>query len=1035
MMLLTLLATVSLQGDTAQPVVVDSFERTEAWTAHPADGVELSLHGDSGRTGQAMRLDFSFRAGGGYAIARRNVDLDLPANYTFSFWIRGDAPVNTFEFKLIDRTGDNVWWYTERDRTYSHGWQKVTIRRRQVAFAWGPRGGGELDHVAAIELVITAGRGGGNGSVWFDDLVMTPRPVADPHPPAPRAVASSSVRGHPSVAILDDDAATSWRPARNPSTITVDFLRPREFGGLSITWDSTRRALRYTVSTSDDGRSWRMVEMRGGGIGPVDHIHLPDSESRYLRLTVEHTPGRPSPGIVDLRLHPAEGFASRNQFMEMVANGAPRGSYPRYFLGERANWTVIGVDGAREEALIDEDGMLEAGLGSFRVEPFLRVGDTLLTWADVRHTFALRDNRLPIPQVSWHAPTARLDITAFALGDADESSLVGRYRIHNIGTTRLQGALHLAVRPFQVNPPWQFLGVPGGTTAIDTIVPGPAGLRVSVNREVSAVTPLGSTTMVRGEDIVENLRRGLPASGVGTSVRGPPSGALTWAIDIAPEDSATIVIEIPLVPGGATRLTAAHATAIDSVLAVVAAGWSAAVDRATITLPGDGAQISNTIATVIAHILINRDGPAIQPGSRSYERSWIRDGALTSAALLRFGHADAVREFIEWYAKFQYANGKVPCCVDARGPDPVPEHDSHGEFIYLVMEYFRHTGDRGMLERMWPHVAGAAAYMDSLRRLQVTDTMFRGLLPPSISHEGYSAKAMHSYWDDFFALRGFKDAATMATILGRDDDARRLALIRDEFARDLYASIGTAMVRHQIDFIPGAADLGDFDATSTTIAVSPGGELERLPRAALDRTFERYWSEAMARRDSASTWEAYTPYELRTVGTMLRLGHPDRALALLSDFMDDREPREWNQWPEVVWRADRAARFIGDMPHTWVGSDFVRSVADLFAYEQESDSALVVGAGIADAWLDGPGMAVHQLGTWWGKLSYSVQRVGSRTTMRIATGVTVPPGGVVVQLPGIGRGGAVVVNGVSARATAVGTVVVRSLPAVIEMTR
>ncbi|MEO5826586.1 MAG: discoidin domain-containing protein, partial [Gemmatimonadales bacterium] len=840
---------------------------------------------------------------------------------------------------------------------------------------------------------------------------------------------------HPPAAILDGNAATSWRPDRGPSTVTVDFLRPREFGGLSITWDSTRRAGAYTVSTSDDGHAWRWVESRMGGIGAVDHLYLPDSEARYLRIATERRESPTHPGIVDVVIHPAEGFSSHNQFMAMVARSARRGLYPRYFLGERANWTVVGVDRAREEALIDEDGVIEAGLGSFRVEPFVRVGSELLTWADVRRTRALHQDRLPIPQVSWHATALRLDITAFALGPDTASSLIGRYRIHNTSGARLRGALHLALRPFQVNPPWQFLGVPGGTAAVELMVPGPAGIRASVNREVGAVTPNSRTVMVRGADIVEYLLRDSPVTRRGGSFLGPPSAALTWDIDIGPGDSATVVIEIPLVAGGSRRLSAHHAVAIDSVLDKVAAGWSAAVDRATITLPGDGAQISNTIATVIAHILINRDGPAIQPGSRSYERSWIRDGALTSAALLRFGHADAVREFIEWYAKFQYADGKIPCCVDARGPDPVPEHDSHGEFIYLVMEYFRHTGDRGMLARMWPHVAGAAAYMDSLRQIPVTDTMFRGLLPPSISHEGYSAKAMHSYWDDFFALRGFKDAATMATILGQGDDAQRLARIRDAFARDLYSSIETAMVRHRIDFIPGAADIGDFDATSTTIAVSPGGELERLPRAALDRTFERYWSEAMARRDSASTWEAYTPYELRTVGTMLRLGHTDRALALLTDFMDDREPREWNQWPEVVYRADRAPRFIGDMPHTWVGSDFLRSVAELFAYERESDSALVVGAGIADAWLDGSGTAVHQLGTWWGKLSYTVQRVGSRTTMRIAAGITVPPGGVVVQLPGIDRGGVVMVNGVSAPATAAGTVVVRSLPAVVEVTR
>ena len=98
-------------------------------------------------------------------------------------------------------------------------------------------------------------------------------------------------------------------------------------------------------------------------------------------------------------------------------------------------------------------------------------------------------------------------------------------------------------------------------------------------------------------------------------------------------------------------------------------GWRGIVDRATIGLPAAGRHVEHTIASTIAYILINRDGPALQPGSRSYQRSWIRDGALTGAALLRFGHAGVVREFILWFAGFQYPSGKIPCCVDRRGPD------------------------------------------------------------------------------------------------------------------------------------------------------------------------------------------------------------------------------------------------------------------------------------------------------------------------------------------------------------------------------
>jgi hypothetical protein len=49
----------------------------------------------------------------------------------------------------------------------------------------------------------------------------------------------------------------------------------------------------------------------------------------------------------------------------------------------------------------------------------------------------------------------------------------------------------------------------------------------------------------------------------------------------------------------------------------------------------------------------------------------------------------------------------------------------------------------------------------------------------------------------------------------------------------------------------------------------------------------------------------------------------------------------------------RKAGFIGDMPHAWVASDFVRSMLDAFAYETD-DGSLIVGAGLAPKWLAKP---------------------------------------------------------------------------------
>src|SRR6202049_3294963 len=90
-----------------------------------------------------------------------------------------------------------------------------------------------------------------------------------------------------------------------------------------------------------------------------------------------------------------------------------------------------------------------------------------------------------------------------------------------------------------------------------------------------------------------------------------------------------------------------------------------------------------------AHIRVTRSGRALQPGPRRYTRSWIRDGAMMSAALLRMGRTEEVREFIRWDAPYQRDDGFVPCCVDREGVDWLVEHDSHGQLVALIADYYR----------------------------------------------------------------------------------------------------------------------------------------------------------------------------------------------------------------------------------------------------------------------------------------------------------------------------------------------------------
>ena len=980
------------------PRVIDDFSSLAAWTSVPSDGVSLQLVPAAG----AMRMDIDFHGGGGYAVARRAVNLEMPANYEITFRVRGTVPVNNLEFKLSDSTGENVWWENRRDFAFPRTWTTYRIKRRQIQFAWGPLGGGELRRAAGIEIAVTAGKGG-KGSVWIDDLRLTPLPPDPATPPAPVALDAP--------AAVDGDSTTVWKsqPVATPS-LTLDLGYRREFGGLVIDWDSLDYARAYDVQGSTDQRSWRVLRRVTRGNGGRDWLYMPESEAQWLRLTARTTSRSRGIGVREIRVKPLEWSATPNAFFADVSRESPAGSFPRYWPDRQTFWTLVGVEGDFREALFSEDGAVETDKAGFTIEPFLLNDARLLTWNDVEITRSLADGDLPIPSVQWRASGLTLDVTSFATGGAGTSRVFTRYRVTNSTDSVVRPTLFVAVRPFQVNSAWQFLNTTGGFTPIRSIV-WRAG-RVYVN-DTAQVVPFpapalfGATTL-DGGDIVDHIRAGrLPTATAVRDSLGFASGALSFPLTIAARSHRDVWIDLPA--RRASRVMPRSALEATEALNAQALYWRGRLDSIPIVLPPSGAPLIQAMRSSLAHILLNRDGPRIQPGSRSYERSWIRDGALTSAALLRIGGTREVREFIDWYAPFQYDNGKVPCCVDHRGADPVPEHDSHGELIFLIAEYVRLTGDTAVARTNWPRIVAAVGYIDTLRRQRLTPEYdaadkrhFRGILPPSISHEGYSAKPMHSYWDDFFALRGLKDAAELAVTLGEMGEARRIGALADTFRVDLIASIEAAMKVHNIDFIPGAADLGDFDATSTTVGLAPGGELHRLPRAAVERTFARYYEEFVKRRDGPQTWEAYTPYEFRVPGSLVRLGWRDRALEVLDWLFKDKRPPEWNQWPEVVWRDPRIPRFFGDLPHGWVASDFIRSVLDLFAYEdeQETGATLVIGAGIRDEWLrEGDGVRVRALPTRFGRIGYQARAVGDAIVFAFDPGLRMPAAGMLVRNP------------------------------------
>jgi len=1024
-------------------VLVDDFARPELWTAHPADGVALSLAGDAG----ALRLDFSI-PGGGYAIARREVDLELPDDYVFSFRIRGEARPNHLEFKLVDASGENVWWHVKRDLAFTADWRTIRIRKRHLSFAWGPRGGSTLRRVAAIEFAITAGQGGA-GRVWIDDLELRALPPAGPAP-APRARASSGMGPE---RVIDGDAATTWSPLAVDEApwLELDLGRDREFSGITLDWLPGRGAAAYRLEARLADGEWATLVAVAGGDGGRDRHFLPESEARHLRLRplLGETPAGGLVALGEFIVHPLSWAATRNDFYRILAAGAPRGSYPRAMGGEQSYWTVVGADADPRECLMGEEGMVETARGSPSLEPFLWTGERLLTWADVTLEQSLAEGALPIPSVTWTAAGAglRLTVTAFPAGGPEASGVVLLYQVTNTGRAPRQPTLFVALRPFQVNPPSQTLGRPGGYGPVGDLAIGDNAATVDgevILRIPSPPAAAGVLAFDEGALVDDHLRRGrVPGRRAVSDPKAAAAGALAYPCDLAPGEAAEIVLavplhaEMPLPPPGTAPVAWAH-----GVLGEAREDWAARLRGVDLRLPPTAARLVETFRAQLGYILVNRAGPAIQPGARAYARSWIRDGALTGAALLRAGLPGPVADFIDWYAPHQYASGKIPCVVDRRGADPVPEHDSSGEFIFLVAEHVRHTDDLALARRHWPRVQAAASYLDSLRRERLGEAWraparreFYGLLPPSISHEGYAAKPMHSYWDDLWALRGFRDAAWLAAALGEEAAARRWRDVAAAFAANLRASVLAVQARHGIDYMPGAADLADFDPTATTIALSPVQAGEALPAAAVRRSFERFLDFFRDRRDGRAAWDVYTPYEIRSAGACVRLGWREAAHELLDFYLRHQRPAGWRQWAEVIGREPRRARFLGDMPHTWVGSDFVRSVLDMLLYRDETRDALVLAAGVPAAWLTADPVGAGPLPVPGGSLSFSLREVPKGLLMEVTGDVAPPAGGIVLAPPGVAAYRSAAVGERPLERLPGGEFVLRALPARVLLRR
>jgi len=274
-----------------------------------------------------------------------------------------------------------------------------------------------------------------------------------------------------------------------------------------------------------------------------------------------------------------------------------------------------------------------------------------------------------------------------------------------------------------------------------------------------------------------------------------------------------------------------------------------------------------------------------------------------------------------------------------------------------------------------------------------------GILPESVSHEGYLAQPVHAYWDDFWALRGSATGPSGACARRR---RRRATTLRaaDDLHRCLYASIEATIAQRGLAYVPGSVEWADFDVTATATALTTTDAAECLPPSALVYTYDEYLRGFRSRRDGTLDWNNYTAYEIRISARWYASGAWTRRTSC-STSSGRPAPACVNQWPEISCVIRAAPVIFGDVPHSWIGAEWVLAVLSLFAYEHPTKR--VAGARGRRS----PRMArrraeiaIEDLPTWYGRLSYTLARVGDDAVQLSLSGdFEMPPGGIVVRSP------------------------------------
>jgi hypothetical protein len=669
----------------------------------------------------------------------------------------------------------------------------------------------------------------------------------------------------------------------------------------------------------------------------------------------------------------------------------PNWIVPAWTGGGASVWTEIGVPYSASVALVGPDGSFAPRNHGPAVNFWLYDLDagSLLVPAEHAPQVSLDDNYLPIVTSSWAAGDLHVDSTLFVTwpdGDvggwfrdhgagSDQAATFVRLTVSTSSPTPRHLAWFAAVRPYGIERDMHAIGTVSCQADTAALVADSALVLVGTQ----PADGCGSTSISTGEASTFAARNRLPAQATLADPADRAESMLRQAFTASADQPGSVEFRSPAarLHPTADQLAALTSASFDQQRLRVASAWRDAVGR--MTLDVSDTRFNDAFRASQVYLLLNRHGAVPRSGPLAHDAFWVRDAAYIGQAMERIGYAAENQATLAALLATQSADGSFPAITDVAGPRPVEEWDAEGEAIGALVAHYRFGHDLTWLRGVYPAIARTARFQDALRgRTLNDDPETRSLLPANASAEDLGPADWHHYWDDLWAVAGYREAAFAADEVGETTDAADFVARADDLQAAVLRSVALVQARTGKLFIPNGPEdvLSSAMARGTTPAVWPVRSLHGAESLALlQLSFRGYFQTWLAPQGGGYIHYAGTLWPYGGLGiahAALRLGLFDETQQVLDWTINHQTIPGTYAWGEAI-NPQTGGLELGDMPHSWAAAELISLLRDMLVSEQEG--VLLVNLGAPPSWLDpGKHIALTQAPTQYGPVTISLVR-------------------------------------------------------------